>query len=102
MGNTVPHISNLRALPTPGDSIWPQAVFDLDYSGGACTSVSGLMPLWCTCQPWPPEKAAVRRWGQPLQSFTFAAACWTMNSHSLLHAPDKCWRFCSQDTQDTG
>ena len=51
MGNTVPHIANLRALPTPSDSIWPQAVFDLDYSGGACTSVSlVLMPSWCTCQ----------------------------------------------------
>ena len=60
MGSTVPHITNLRALPTPSNSIWPQAVFDLDYSGGACASVSGLdATVVHLSDLGPPEQAAV-------------------------------------------
>lgn len=33
IGSSVPHISNLRALPTPDAVIWPQVMFDLEYEG---------------------------------------------------------------------
>ncbi|KAL0038199.1 hypothetical protein WJX79_007719 [Trebouxia sp. C0005] len=33
LGSGVPHISNLQALASPSSTIWPQALFDLDFTG---------------------------------------------------------------------
>jgi len=33
LGSGVPHISNLQALASPSSKIWPQALFDLDFTG---------------------------------------------------------------------
>ncbi|DBA92750.1 TPA: hypothetical protein ACH3X1_002948 [Trebouxia sp. C0004] len=33
LGSGVPHISNLQALASPSSVIWPQALFDLDFTG---------------------------------------------------------------------
>ncbi len=33
LGSGVPHISNLQALASPSPTIWPQALFDLDFTG---------------------------------------------------------------------
>lgn len=33
LGSGVPHISNLQALASPTATIWPQALFDLDFTG---------------------------------------------------------------------
>ena len=35
IGSKLPAIHNLRALPSPTATIWPQAMFDLDYEGNA-------------------------------------------------------------------
>ena len=35
LGNNVPTISNLRAMPSPTTTIWPQALFHLDWQGMA-------------------------------------------------------------------
>ena len=43
LGSGVPHISNLQALASPSSTIWPQALFDLDFTGN--TSV-------CTQHTW--------------------------------------------------
>ena len=40
MGSKLPAIHNLRALPTPTTTIWPQAIFDLDYEGRVLKSES--------------------------------------------------------------
>ena len=33
LGSGVPHIQNLQALASPTATIWPQALFDLDFTG---------------------------------------------------------------------
>ena len=33
VGSSVPLIHNLRTLPTPTATIWPQVMFDLHYTG---------------------------------------------------------------------
>ena len=33
VGSAVPLIHNLRTLPTPTATIWPQVMFDLHYTG---------------------------------------------------------------------
>lgn len=33
MGGTVPVIRNLRAMPAPNSSIWPQMLFEIEYEG---------------------------------------------------------------------
>ncbi len=33
VGTSVPTINNFRALPTPGNAIWPQFLLDIDYQG---------------------------------------------------------------------
>jgi len=43
LGSGVPHISNLQALASPSSTIWPQALFDLDFTGN--TSI-------CTQHTW--------------------------------------------------
>ena len=43
LGSGVPHISNLQALASSSSTIWPQALFDLDFTGN--TSV-------CTQHTW--------------------------------------------------
>ena len=35
-GAGVPHITNLQALASPSSAIWPQAVFDFDFTGESC------------------------------------------------------------------
>ena len=49
VGCTVPTVRYLRALPTPGAAIWPQALFDLDYEGARpgppCRAALPLLPL---------------------------------------------------------
>ena len=35
LGSGVPHISNLQALASPSSTIWPQALFDLNFTGNA-------------------------------------------------------------------
>ena len=37
MGTSVPTINNFRALPTPGNAIWPQFLLDIDYQGAQLT-----------------------------------------------------------------
>ena len=32
-GSGVPHITNLQALASASAAIWPQALFDLDFTG---------------------------------------------------------------------
>lgn len=39
MGSCVPGISNLKALPSPSPNLWPQFLFDLDYSGEQCNNI---------------------------------------------------------------
>jgi len=42
VGTSVPTISNFRALPAPGNAIWPQFLLDVDYQGaqmGASTDI---------------------------------------------------------------
>lgn len=43
LGTGVPHISNLQALASPSSTIWPQALFDLDFTGNMsiCTQNTG-------------------------------------------------------------
>lgn len=33
IGSSVPMVHNVRALPTPTATIWPQIMFDLHYTG---------------------------------------------------------------------
>ena len=95
MGSTVPHITNLRALPTPSDSIWPQAVFDLDYAGGARTPVAGLNTI----------VVHLSDWGRRSRLLCPDGCNTSKTSHLLLHpkrattttplhAPDNCWCSC--------
>ena len=42
LGTGVPHIRNLQALASPTATIWPQALFDLDFTGPS-TACAGLM-----------------------------------------------------------
>ena len=37
VGTSVPAISNFRALPTPGNAIWPQILLDIEYQGARAT-----------------------------------------------------------------
>ncbi|KAK9815183.1 hypothetical protein WJX73_010239 [Symbiochloris irregularis] len=39
LGSAVPHIANLRALPTPDALIWPQVMFDLAYEGAVKVTI---------------------------------------------------------------
>ena len=51
MGTSVPTISNFRALPTPGNAIWPQFLLDIDYQGaqldGGVPAASQSQSLQC-------------------------------------------------------
>ena len=61
------------------------------------------MPLWCTCQTWGrlsrllcPEGCYCSKASHLLLHLEWATG------KMLLHAPDKYWRSCSEDTRDTG
>jgi len=56
VGCTVPTVRNLRALPTPGAAIWPQALFDLDYEGARLAPpCRATLPLL----RWPPWRGVI-------------------------------------------
>ena len=54
LGSGVPHISNLQALASPSSTIWPQALFDLDFTGNMFIHTqhtwespsASLVPFW--------------------------------------------------------
>ena len=54
LGSGVPHISNLQALASPSSIIWPQALFDLDFTGNKSVHTQHtwesltvpLVPFW--------------------------------------------------------
>ena len=51
VGTSVPTISNFRALPTPGNAIWPQFLLDIDYQGAHVNTLTALQsvdPNACT------------------------------------------------------
>lgn len=45
LGRGVPHISNLQALASPTQTIWPQALFDLDFTGEPTCLVAFEQPM---------------------------------------------------------
>ncbi len=85
VGCTVPTVRNLRALPTPGAAIWPQALFDLDYEGARpappCRAAPPLL-LWARAAwslwPgfWARRALGVLTDRQGVQEPTLQAAAW--------------------------
>ncbi len=47
LGSGVPHISNLQALASPSPTIWPQALFDLDFTGDTSATLRFLDTNLC-------------------------------------------------------
>ena len=47
LGTGVPHIRNLQALASPTATIWPQALFDLEFTGPSTASAGLFDTLGC-------------------------------------------------------
>lgn len=49
LGSGVPHIRNLQALASPTATIWPQALFDLEFTGPSHCLCWKMWHAWLPC-----------------------------------------------------
>ncbi len=98
LGSGVPHISNLQALASPSPTIWPQALFDLDFTGNMSIRTQntggGVLQLFCSLLSFlGPNMSCL-----PFTLGLFHYACYVPTMHKSVYSR---WQKprCSQSTR---